>query len=58
MRATMELTLDGLVRALRARAHRLADEVETHLPDAPGETTTEIRRLRDGERRTAHVSGD
>ena len=25
---------------------------ERHLPDAPGETTTEIRRLRDGERRT------
>ena len=58
MMATMQLTLEGLVRALRARAHRLADEVETHLPDAPGETATEIRPLKEGERRKAHVGGD
>lgn len=28
MRLSARLTLDGLVRALRVRAHRLADEVE------------------------------
>lgn len=29
MKMSMRLTLDGLVRALRAEAHRLADEVES-----------------------------
>lgn len=28
MKATMKLTLDGLTRALRARLHRMADEIE------------------------------
>ena len=28
MKATMRLTLDGLTRALRARMHEMADEIE------------------------------
>lgn len=28
MKATMKLTLDGLTRALRARMHEMADEIE------------------------------
>lgn len=28
MKLTLKLTLDGLLRALKARAHRLAEEVE------------------------------
>lgn len=29
MKVVMKLTLDGLLRALRMRAHRMADEIET-----------------------------
>ncbi len=28
MRVSMKITLDGLLRALRMQAHRLADEIE------------------------------
>lgn len=58
MKVTMRLTLEGLLRALRARAHALADDIETHLPDDPGEVAAEIRRLKDGARRAAHVGGN
>lgn len=29
MKVTLKLTMDGLMRALRARAHRLTEEIET-----------------------------
>lgn len=58
MKVTMQLTLEGLVWALRARTHALADEIETHLPDDPVERAAEIRRIKDGARRAAHVSGN
>jgi hypothetical protein len=34
MKVAMELTLDGLVRALRSRAHGLAEDVEAGYADA------------------------
>lgn len=38
MKLSMELTLDGLLRGLRAEAHRLADELEAGYGRAtPGE---------------------
>lgn len=38
VKMSMELTLDGLLRGLRAEAHRLADELEAgYGRDAPGE---------------------
>lgn len=35
MKVTLKLTMDGLMRALRGRAHRLAEEIEAghRLPD-------------------------
>ena len=35
MKATVKMTLDGLVRALRARAHDLADEAEQEYRSNP-----------------------
>lgn len=29
MKVTMQLTLDGLLRALRGKAHRMAEEIES-----------------------------
>lgn len=58
MKLTFRLTLEGLIRALRAQAHRLADDVETQLPDEPGEVAAEIMRIREAGRRMAHVGGD
>ena len=43
MKVSMTLTLDGLVRALRASAHRLADAVEQ---DAMDYTTLDFRDAR------------
>jgi hypothetical protein len=40
MRLTLRLTLDGLVRALRTRAHDLADDV-AGLSRRPGKVTQE-----------------
>ena len=34
MKLTMQLTLDGLVRALRLKAHALAEDVEAGYADA------------------------
>ncbi len=34
MNVNIALTLDGLVRALRWKAHELADEVELHRPES------------------------
>jgi hypothetical protein len=42
----MEITLDGLVRALRSRAHQMAEEVESgyvRLPQADEETREQAR---------------
>lgn len=58
MKVTMELTLEGLLRALRARAHALADEIEAHVPGDPVERAAEVRRITEGERRAAHVPGN
>lgn len=32
MKVTLKLTMDGLMRALKARAHRLAEEIEAGRP--------------------------
>jgi len=51
MKVTMQLTLDGLVRALRREAHRLAEEIEEgrrkpdSRPDMPA-ARTQTNRLR------------
>lgn len=58
MKLSLRLTLEGLVRALKAKAHELAEDVETHLPDEPGEVAAEIRRIREAGRRMTHVGGD
>ena len=34
MKVTMKLTLDGLVRALRARVHAMADDIESGYAEA------------------------
>jgi len=52
----MQLTLDSLLRALRARAHRLAEDVETQPLAERAETATGMRRV--GEGRTTHVGSD
>jgi len=36
MKVTMQLTLDGLVRAMRVKAHELADAVESGGPRDDG----------------------
>ena len=62
MRLATRLTLDGLVRALRAQAHRLGDEIEEGRARRQGRFGAEIRRDRQIERRTGanddDVSGD
>ena len=35
MKLTMQLTLDGLIRALRLKAHALAEDIEAGYADAP-----------------------
>ena len=35
MKLTMQLTLDGLIRALRLRAHALAEDIEAGYADLP-----------------------
>ena len=50
MKVTMELTLDGLVRALRARAHRMAEEIETGYADLAERDTARPKPARRGGR--------
>lgn len=47
MKMTLRLTLDGLLRALRARAHREADEIESGRMAPSGEARREARMTDD-----------
>lgn len=44
MKVAMKLTLDGLLRALRMRAHRMADEIETSYAVARERNLTGARK--------------
>lgn len=56
MKVTLKLTMDGLMRALKARAHRLAEEIEAgRVPQAEAgrrgrPVVRRPSRLNDGER--------
>ena len=39
MKLTLKLTLDGLLRALRAEAHRVAEEIEARRMVPPAQET-------------------
>lgn len=54
MKVTMRLTMDGLVHALRAKAHRAAEEAESGLRT---ETERDMRRRRAALRRRAGQRG-
>ena len=58
MRATIKLTLDGLTRALRARAHQMADEIESGYARARRENKVPPREGRDTRKDEDDVSGD
>lgn len=62
MRTAVKLTLDGLVRALRVRAHRMADEIEAGYAErvkraAPGRMAEAPRRAGTGAQ-DDDISGD
>ena len=58
MKLTLKLTLDGLMRALRAQAHRKAEEIETSrvfrragvVSRQPQRPARPDRRMMDGDR--------
>ena len=56
MKATMRMTMDGLIQALRSRAHQMADRMETGYGDA--HTTRDAQRQRRAERRLARTKDD
>ena len=43
MKLTLKLTLDGLLRALRMQAHRVAEEIERSSEETRGEVTANDR---------------
>lgn len=57
MRTAVKLTMDGLVRALRARAHRMADEIEAGYAE-PMERAAPGRMIEAQRRAGAGVQGD
>lgn len=56
MKLTLKLTLDGLMRALRAQAHRRAEEIEAGrllpraAPTSPRRTMRREKRMTDRDR--------
>lgn len=56
MKLTLKLTLDGLMRALRAQAHRRAEEIEAGrllpraAPTPPRRATRREKRMTDRDR--------
>lgn len=62
MRTAVKLTLDGLVRALRVRAHRMADEIEAGYAErterAASGRMAEARRRAGAGAQDDDVSGD
>lgn len=47
MKVTMRLTLDDLVRALRGKAHQLAEELETGERRVDAAATGRVKEARD-----------
>ena len=58
MNVTMEITLDGLVRALRSRAHQMAEEIESGYVRLPRADDSSPEPARNGTRGARAAGND